>query len=115
MDNLYIEKWHGKFDIKSGKTRCLVYSVWQHHSDKKQVKRISQWVFYPWGGHWEDCLPSVKDATKVDDIVYKCGDKHWYPLKAAEGLLTEEQQEELQFLLAYPERGWANYMKFKAR
>ena len=112
MDALYIEKWNGKFDTARGKQKYPVFSLWRWHPEKQQINRIAEWVFYPWGGEWEDDGKAWKNAKIIDGRLHKIGLKHAYPLHIAKTLLCKEQQDALNFLLKYPERGWANYQMF---
>jgi len=114
MDNLYIEKWTGPFNTSGGTDKFPAHSLWRYSPESHQITRLAQWVFFPWGGEWEKMNDSIKPAKIVSGEVYKIAQKHSHPLApvATPKLLSPEQLEGLEFLLQYPERGWANYRKF---
>lgn len=115
MNTLYLEKWQGMFQTARGKEKFPVLSVWQHNLEEKKLIRLAEWIDFPWGGCWEDVLPSEKEAILKHGKVCKKGWKHSYALDPVSEttLLSKEQLRELSFLVQYPERGWANWEKFQ--
>lgn len=116
MNTLYLEKWQGTFQTSRGKEKFPVLSVWQYNKETKKIVRLAEWIYFPWGGTWEDVMPSEKDVEFKKNKLCKKGWKHSYPLEpvSESKCLSAEQLEGLSFLVQYPERGWANWKKFKS-
>ena len=116
MDNLYIEKWSGTCETSGGKERFKAHSLWRYSPENHQITRLAEWIFFPWGGEWEDTTQAIKAAKIEDGELHKIAVKHSRPLEpvATPKLLSPAQLEGLKFLLAYPKRGWANHQKFLA-
>jgi len=116
MDDLYVEKWPEAFKTAKGTMKFQVQSLWRFDPDTKQITRIARWIWFPWGGTWEDATKSIKPARMVDGKLHKIAQKHSHILQPAKTLklLTAEQLKELDFLVKYPERGFLNHVKWCA-
>jgi hypothetical protein len=115
MDDLYVEKWPISFNVSGGQKKFPVLFVWRFNQDTNQITRIAQWPSFPWGGNWEDISKSIKPARMIEGKLHKIAQKHTHvlaPVKTTK-ILSNEQKEELDFLVKYPERGFHNYRQWK--
>ncbi len=111
MDNLYVERWPISFKKISQHMKFNVYTVWAFIPETNQLKRLAQWVAFPWGGVWEDTPESIKPGRMVEGKLHKIAPKHTHILEPAKTtkLLSKDQKESLDFLVKFPERGFHNH------
>lgn len=114
MDTLYVERWPISFKKVSHQMKFNVYTVWAFIPETNQLKRLSQWVAFPWGGVWEDTPESIKPARMVEGKLHKIAPKHTHILEPVQTtkLLSKDQKESLDFLVKFPERGFHNHKKW---